>query len=238
MTAIWRKCGAFLVLLLAGLQSGCDFATVSYFLMPEGKIPAELKQLAESKKNVKALILTYSDLDGGPELLQADSQLGELLYKHLKLRFEENNEKVTLVQPRRVEEFKNEHPSWKSDMDPVSIGRKFGVDYVIYIEFSSLSLYKKESFKQILQGRINLLVSVIDVNNHDEPQEKKDFPCVFPSDSQGGLPVDSENQVGQFRTVFLEKVAKRLTWYFSGHSPREKYKMPLGMPDGEQNSDQ
>jgi hypothetical protein len=231
MRAIWRKCGAALVLLVAGLLSGCDLATLSYFLMPESKVPPEMKQLASSKKEVKALILTYSDLQGGLELIQADSQLSEILYKSLKQRFEENREKVTLVQPRRVEDFKNEHPSWKSDMDPVAIGRKFGVDYVIYIEVGSMSLYKKDSYNTILQGRINGLVSVIDVNNHDEPQEKKDFSCVYPNEAQGGKAVDSDTQVGPFRTEFLEQVAKRLTWYFTAHSPREKYHMPLGMAD-------
>src|SRR3954453_1297801 len=130
----------------AAACSGCDIASMSYFLMPEAKAPAELKRLAsdDKKKEVKAVILTYLGLETRPEFIQADRELSERLAKHLREQSEANQDHLTIVPPRRVEEFKNAHPEWVK-MDLTEIGRLFRADYVVYLEIDALGLYVKGS---------------------------------------------------------------------------------------------
>ena len=147
MTAIPRR--GFLGILgaAAALCTGCQASTMAYFLFPEAKHEAEMKNLAsEDNKEVRVAILTYStDLETRPELIQADRQLSEMLAAKLRELCEANNENVTIVSPHKVEEFKISHPNWQQEPNLADIGKQFKADYLIYIEISKLSMYEKGS---------------------------------------------------------------------------------------------
>ena len=117
--------------------------------------------------------------------LQADRQLAEYLSKQLRERCAENREKVTVVPPRRVEDYKNTHPRWR---DPLEVGRELKVDYVIYLEINSMSLYEKGSSNLMYRGRTNVSVSLVDVNHPDENPEQTEVTAEYPSEARG--PID------------------------------------------------
>jgi hypothetical protein len=209
-------------LLGAALVTGCDPGTMLYFLMPEGKEDPELRRLAsqDKKKEVKVVILTYTAMDPRPEFIQADRQLAELLAKELNELFKSNQDKVMVIQPRRVEEYKNMHPS-RRGYDPAQVGQHFKADYVIYIEMNKLSLFERGS-DMLLRGRADLLVSVVDCKNPDDTPDSRDFTCVYPSDSKGAIDVSPETPAMQFRQAFLTYVARRLSYYFAPHPKRDR----------------
>jgi hypothetical protein len=204
------------------LAAGCNFPTAMYFLMPESREPAEFKRLAseDSKKEVKVVLWTYMGLDPRPEFAQVDRQLTEMLSRKIQQMSQENQEKVTIVKPRLVEEYKNTHPNWKS-LDPDQVGRYFKADYVISLEIDQLSLYEPNAHETLYRGRTHILVSLIDVKNPDDTQQPREFTDVYPSDARGGL--DSFDMPAmQFRQTFLEHVAKRLTYFFVNHQKRDR----------------
>jgi hypothetical protein len=207
----------------AALCAGCDFGSLAYFVMPETKEPAELKRLAsaDKKKEVRAVILTYLALETRAEFIQADRELSERLAKHLRELCEANDEKVTIIPTRRVEEFKNAHPDWIK-MDLTEIGRVLRADYVIYLEINSLGLYSKGSMNTMFQGQADISVTVADVNNPDDTPEQKRFSCVYPSDARGPVPVGDTHPM-EFRQAFLNYLAKRLSYYFAPYPKRETY---------------
>jgi hypothetical protein len=102
------------------------------------------------------------------------------------------------------------------------VGQHFKADYVIYIEINKLSLFERGSDMQLLRGRADLLVSVVDLKNSDETPDSRDFTCVYPSDSKGAIDVSLENTPAQFRQAFLGYVARRLSYYFAPHPKRER----------------
>jgi hypothetical protein len=199
---------------------GCDMGTLTYFLSPEQRLPAKIKHLAsdDPKKEPRVLILTYGGLETRAEFIHADRQLAELLTRNLRDLAEPEKEKINIVPPRKVEEFKNAHPNWK-EMEVSQIGRKFGADYVIYLEINSLSLYEPGNGNTLYRGRANLLVSLVDVNRPDETPMQENYVCTFPSDARGPVPV-TDVLPTQFRQAFMEHVARQLSWYFSKY-PRE-----------------
>jgi hypothetical protein len=211
----------FLAGLVAAACAGCDPATTAYFLLPETKDPAELRRLAsdDKKKDVKVAVLTHTELETRPELIQADRQLAEYLAKQLRERCAENKERVTVVPPRRVEDYKSAHPRWRG---PLEVGRELKVDYVIYLEINSMTLYEKGSSNLLYHGRAQISVSLVDVNHPDENPDQTELTAEYPSEARGGtLDASLDTNPMQFRAAFLGYVAKRLSWCFTGHRKRE-----------------
>ena len=209
-----------LALLAAAVCAGCDPATTAYFLFPESKDAPELHRLSSDDKNkeVKVAILTHTQLETRPELIQADRQLAESLAKQLRERFTENREKVTVLSPRRVEDYKNAHPRWH---DPMEVGRELKVDYVIYLEINSMGLYEKGSSNLMYRGRASITVSLVDVNHPDDNPEQTEISVEYPSEARGPIDASMDTSPMQFRAAFLSYVAKRLSWCFTGHRKRE-----------------
>ncbi len=209
----------------AALVAGCNFPTAMYFLMPEAKEPAEYKRLAseDKEKEIKVVLWTYMGLDLRPELAQADRQLAGKLAENIHHMSEENREKVTIVKPSLVEQYKSNHPDWNS-IDPEQVGHYFKADYVISLEIDQLSLYAPNASPPLYQGRTHILVSLVDVKNPDTKQPKE-FSALYPGEERGGL--DSfDMHVGEFKEKFLSHVAKRLAFYFVNH-PRVERVMRL-----------
>jgi hypothetical protein len=215
-------------LVLSALGGGCNVLSLPYFLQGEDpQVEAKMKKVAsdDKKKEVKIAILTWSRLDPRPELIRADRELTELLSQELRDAFKTNKENVKVILPRKVEEYKNQHPSWK-ETPYEDIGKDLGVDYVFYLEISDLELYKKGSFRDLYQGHVIITVSLKDVNDPDASPPSAEFDCTYPSEAKGGaVAVDIGSGPGVFREQFLRYVAKKLSWYITSHSVEEDYKV-------------
>jgi hypothetical protein len=203
--------------------AGCDPATTLYFLTPESKEAPELKRLAseDEKKEVKVAILVYNRLEPQADLIQVDRQLNDLLARAISTLAEQDKEKLTVIPPRRVEEYKNNHPS-RHGPSPEEVGEHFKTDYVIYLELNQISLYEPGAGHQLLRGRAHIFVAVYDIKHPDESREEKQFTCMYPNDSHGPFPADAEMPPQLFREMFLKSIAKRLSYYFVPHSKRER----------------
>jgi hypothetical protein len=203
--------------------AGCDPGTLAYFMMPEPKEAAELRRLAsdDKKKEVKVVILTYPAMEPQADLIQVDRQLTEVLARQMTELFKDNEEKVTVVSPRRVEDYKNQHPS-RRGLDPLEVGQHFKADYVIYLEIVRMSLYEPGAGQQLLRGRAHISVSLVDVNHPDDTEEPREFTHVYPSDSMGPKAVDADTPPAQFRQQFLASIAHRLSYYFAPHPKRDR----------------
>src|SRR6516162_2832312 len=136
---------SLLASILAGVVCGigCNPFTFVDFIGPEPQIAPELQSLKPTDKNKKGpvniVILTYSGLETREEFLGADRQLGELLTRHLKDLAEFNGDKLTFVNLRKVEDYKNANPHWQEDLGQV--GKDLKSDFVIYLEINSMSMY-------------------------------------------------------------------------------------------------
>src|SRR5262245_7094219 len=137
-----RATFASLALLGALVGAGCgDLGSFVYFLMPEQKLPAEIKHLgtSEKSKDVKALILVLPfPLEIRPEFIGGGRELAVRLHKQLKELCEYNDEKLTLIAPEKVDAFKSSRPNWH-ELRPDDIGRHFQVDYVILLDVDNLT---------------------------------------------------------------------------------------------------
>jgi hypothetical protein len=216
-----RRRTVFLSLWSAVLLAGCSFPQSLYFIMPEAKDPAELKRLAEEdgKKEVKVVLWTYMNLDPREEFIQADRLLAIKLADEIRRLSDENKEKVTIVKPNQVEQYKSRNPNWKT-YELTRVGHDFDADYVIELEIDKLSLYEPKAYQQIYRGQTEIQVSVVDMKNPDD-KPSKEFTDRFPADARGDM-TPFEITPHTFRDRFLDHVAKRLAFYFVEHKRRTK----------------
>jgi hypothetical protein len=223
---VWRHCRlAGLCVLLAALGLGCNspLQVITYFFGPEPSFPPGLKEIADpNNKEVKVAVLAYAPgLDCQPDLLKADRDIVARFVKRLRAGSEHYKEKVTVLNPVKVEDFKNNNPGWHS-MDLDEIGDKLGVDYLIYLEFNKLELYEPNSNHQMYRGHADIDVTLQDVKNPDNPQEHEPFTCTYPRDITGAVPCDSSTLSG-FATDFYEDLTVRLSWLFVKHPTQDDY---------------
>lgn len=213
--------------LVAGLvaaSAGCNLPALSYFLMPEQRLDAKILHLASSDKKAepKVAIFTYTRPgETSMDFIHADRALAEMLGRNLQQFAEASKESLAVLPQRRVQEFMNDNPSWKS-MGWASVGRRLGADYVIYLEINSLSLYEKKS-TALMVGRASITAFVTDVSKPDEPPMQQDYSCQFPT-AQGPIPIDADTTPQQFQRAFLTHVSRQLTWFFAKY-PRSEQRL-------------
>jgi ABC-type uncharacterized transport system auxiliary subunit len=200
------------------LLAGCSFPQALYFIMPESREPAELKRLAgeDGKKEAKVVLWTYMGPDPREEFIQADRHLATMLAEEIRKLSDENKEKVTIVRPNLVEQYKNQHDNWRF-MDLEKVGEYFKADYVISLEINKLSLYEPKS-NQLYRGQTEILVNVFDMKQPGEPLQKL-FTDRYPSEPHLDF-MDVNPMV--FRDQFLRHVAQRLVFYFVDHQKRTR----------------
>lgn len=226
MAALWRRRFLLVFVLAAFLPAGCNLLALPFFIFgPEPKIDPILKKVApaDKEKDVKLVVLAYTtSLDVRPELLRADRDIANLTVRYLKKGFEYNKERVTCVNPTKVEEFKNNHPGWKT-LDPAEIGRHFGADYIVYLEINELSLYETRSANQLYRGNANITVNLIDCRDPEADREQREFTCTYPTESRGPIPVE-DKPLAAFKMEFFGSVALQLSWHFTSHPTRDDFK--------------
>jgi hypothetical protein len=214
----WRLAGW--LVLAAILTTGCNIPSLLYFLYPGGDIkqPPELVTLTplEKGKPVKIAVISYSSLPLSAEFATIDRDLAGQLSQQLFQDFKENKQAISIVPTSKTQEFKNDHPGWKQSMGLKEIAQYFKVDYLIYLEIDSMSLYEIGSQKTLYYGRTNITVSVLNSNKPDESPYPKSFNCEYPK-SKGPISVDDSTPPRAFYMAFVNYVAKRLSWYFIPH---------------------
>jgi hypothetical protein len=214
----WRLAGWLVA--AAVLSTGCNLASLAWFLYPGGDMrqPPELAPLApqEKGKPVRIAVIAYSSGSVASEFPTADRDLAGQLSQQLFQSFKDDKQAVSVIPGSKIQEFKNDHPGWKQSMGLKEIAKYFKVDYLIYLEIDSMSLYETGSQKTLYYGRTNLTVSVLDANKPDESPFPKTFGCEYPK-SKGPISVDESTPSRAFYMAFMNYLAKRLSWYFIPH---------------------
>jgi hypothetical protein len=215
-----------LLLLTSVLGLGCNVLALPFFLFgPEPTVPPEMRPLAAKEKDRKirvVILTTANSLETRPELSGFDRELTRKLTQHLLENSKNNQEKVAVVPPIKVDQFKADTPNWRSLDFKEDIGRHFDADYVIVLEINSVTLFQSGSGNTLYRGKANINVSLINVFDPDEATETKSFVKEFPTENKGEIAV-GDIPANQFREQFIDFVAKHLAWYFTAHPTSDSY---------------
>jgi hypothetical protein len=199
---------------------GCNPLLFPLFLQGESRQPATLKRLAteDKKKEVKVAIIASSQLSARQELMNVNRELAQKTAQQLHQLTKANGENVTVLEPRKVEQYLNNHPGWK-DQEPRDLadGLKGALkaDYVVFIEINTMSLVGRGG--DLYQGRADLHVSLLDTEAGDKCGDR-DIRAAYPDpELEGGKPIDQDTNLLDFRAEFLEVLAKKIAYCFCDH---------------------
>jgi hypothetical protein len=228
MSTFWRR---FLLLLgLIALGGGCNPLMLPFFMTanPIPKEKAEYLKLTSPDKKTEArvAIFTYMSLETRPEFLHADQDLARSLAIQLNNLAQQNEEKITIINPLKVEEYKRKHPDWDaSHLDLVAVGKELQADYVIYLEIGGLSMYQPGTFGTFFRGQANITVNLVNVKKPDDfTLGAKEIQYSYPPESQGGnMPVDADTSPQLFKEKFLTALGRRLSWLFAERPTNDDY---------------
>jgi hypothetical protein len=223
MAPLWRWFFSSLSVLII-LSTGCNILSLPFFIFgPEPKVPPLLHRIApeNKEKEATAVILVAGDLETRSELIRADRDLAQRLAHHLKEGCKYNEEKVRIVSPAKIDQFKSNHPDWQKWL-PAEIGQHFKAEWVIHLEIDSLSLYERGSSNQLYRGRAEIKVSLIDVKNPEDGPREKFYTGQYPGEAKPPVEVSSSNSL-EFRRLFLDHVAEQISWYFTAHPTNKDY---------------
>lgn len=221
----WMRNGSLLGLgFLLVAMTGCSLGSLAYFLTPEQKHEAELCKLTspDSKFEPSVVILTMmTNPIARTELIGVDRELGELAAVRLYELLQANKERVRILAPRKIEEYKSRNSDWE-DKQPAEIGKHFSADYVIVLEINRLTLFEKGSSSELFRGQVEMRITLVDVHNPDYTPKSQTLSCVWP-DAAKAVSVDNELSPRDFREAFLKHLATRVAYKFAAHSRQESY---------------
>ena len=201
---IFRSFGIGLLALLP-LLSGCStLLTVAYLVRP-ADVPAEFAAL--KGKHVAVVCrpiveLEFSDASSARELATlVDTQL------------KQNVRKVNVIGQQEVARWLDEN-SW---VDYPTLGKALDADFVVGIDLEEFRLHEGST---LYRGRATAAVRVFDVRKGEIAFEKRIDDIQFPTN--GAIPVTDRSEA-QFRAMFLDMVAKRVSRCFHAYESREVF---------------
>ena len=210
MSAFISRRTVVLGLLASAGSFGCG---ANPFLIPEilwggreSRIPAEFPFKVQPKHDDAKVVVLVSSKPGLPaDLSGVDRMLSAELIQVLDTRLKENEEKVMVLKMPKIDEYKSEHPNWRS-IHPYDVGKNFSADYVVDVEILDMDLYKPGSRGQWLQGRATISVNAYDLSKAvRDPAFRWEYSVEFPKGRE--IEVENRSQVSGFRQKFVNRIA-------------------------------
>jgi hypothetical protein len=221
---------ALMLLVALGFTSGCNilapiyFATILVGMDPRIPPRFDFPEPEKDEPVVKIAVITESDAHTQMELGSIDRELNEAIARRLaEGLFTEKKKHVEVIKASKVHRWQDEHPDWRSITSEAEMGRRLGAAYVVYLELGNFSFYDQGSNKTLLQGKAELAVTVIKVDDDDgEVVLQREYVMVdFPKDRP--IPVSGDMTPAKFRRLFLARIAERVCWTFLPHDSSEEY---------------
>ena len=156
---------------------GCNYFILLGYLIGG---PPQLEPLFEKEtqksftdRNVRVAVVAYAP----DELTKFHDNIDQMLSWRLATLLHRNH--IDVVSPDAIQAWMANNPDWDSAVD---VGAEFDVNYVVYVDMSSFSLYEQDS-TSLFRGRCESIVSVYEMETDGDGKRifTKDVSSVFPT---------------------------------------------------------
>lgn len=198
-------------LVLLPLMVSCNLLTPLIFVGEhKKKISAEFDKLERSR----VAILVWTDPATLFDYPHARFELATYVGEKLTFEMAQRSKGLELVDPRDVEDFLQREID--AQIDPVAVGRRFDVDYVIYLEIFEFQI-RDAQVPELLRGRVDASVSVHDIRADPDRARRYELTpvrCTYPE--RGPVILSATNAPLVRRSTyqkFAEHVARKFYEY-------------------------
>jgi hypothetical protein len=204
--AVWFTLAAVFTL-------GCNpLSTISFLTQSDPTKPAEYPLVFEKgpKKGKEVVVAVFvSSAPGiGPVFAGSEGKLASDIARKLPEMAKENKQKLVVIDPAQVNQFKMRNPTWKQ-MHQSEWGKKLNVDFVLDIQLDKMSLYQPGSLNQLYEGSADVTVDVYDVDaGPAEPKYNYVYVFKYP---RAGMQDATTIPVTRFKQEYLEHLAAEIS---------------------------
>jgi hypothetical protein len=211
--AVW---GTLAVVMTIGCNPLATFAFLTHRDTPlPAKYPLFPKDSPRSKKDeVKVAVFVDPGIGQTYEFAGAPGVVASEMAKRMPEMAKENKRNLVVISPQKVNEYKMKNPTWNKQ-NPIVWGKALGVDYVLDVHLTKMSLYQPGNENMLYEGRAEVEVELYDVAAGGEP-EYYVHPFSYP---RTGFLDATTIPVGTFKKKFLERLAVEIAQYHLDYLP-------------------
>lgn len=196
---------------LALFAAGCNPAGLWWMMRGDDKVKPEIPlPVKEGKKEVTVAILANGSPTMSYDFAGAERELAALVAQKMMTETKEDKHPIRVIEQGKVDKFKAANPNWKT-MSGGAIGKQLGVDYVIDLTLTSMSMYQPEYGKEFYQGRASLQVVVYDTTTPDKPLQD------YVHNSMEEPKSTAADSPAKYRRYFIAKVAEEIAYRHIPH---------------------
>lgn len=171
-----RSIGLIVASLVILILPGCNYFIALGYLIGG---PPQIEPLFEKEtkksltdRDIQVAVVCYAPDD----LKKFHDNIDQMLAQRLSALLFKSQIKV--IAPERVNAWMVKNPDWDSATE---IGAEFDVNYVVYVDISSFSLYEQDS-TSLFRGRCDTIVAVYEMETDGDGRRiwDKDISSVFP----------------------------------------------------------
>lgn len=174
------------------------------------KIPAEFDKLAGSRVAIVVWMDQAILFDYPHARFEVAAYVGDKLNTELGQR----KQTIEIVDPRDVED--EIQKSYRSRLDPASIGRKLKADFVVYVEVLRMQ-FRDPTHPQLLRGNVEASVAVYDVSAEPDRARRTELTpvqCTYPDRAPVTMSATNSPIVREATyRKFAEEVARKFYEY-------------------------
>ncbi|MEP3480468.1 MAG: hypothetical protein ABJZ55_14550 [Fuerstiella sp.] len=170
------KFGLLVVAMAVLVLPGCNYFIALGYLIGG---PPQIEPLFEKEtkksftdRDIQVAVVCYAPDD----LKKFHDDIDQLLAQRLSALLYKNE--IKIISPEAVNAWMVKNPDWDSATE---IGAEFDVNYVVYVDISTFSLYEQDS-TSLFRGRCDTVVAVYEMETDGDGRRiwDKDISSVFP----------------------------------------------------------
>ena len=205
------KFGLLVVAMAVLVLPGCNYFIALGYLIGG---PPQIQPLFEKEtkksftdRDVKVAVVCYAPDD----LKKFHDNIDQTLAQRLSALLYKN--KIEIISPEAINAWMVKNPDWDSATE---IGAEFDVNYVVYVDISTFSLYEKDS-TSLFRGRSDTVVAVYEMETDGDGRRiwDKDINSVFPKIVPRSA---SDVSYDTFRNEYFFRLADDIGRMFYPHS--------------------
>lgn len=168
--------GLFVVALAVLVLPGCNYFIALGYLIGG---PPQIEPLFEKEtkksftdRDIQVAVVCYAPDD----LKKFHDNIDQMLAQRLSALLYKNE--IKIISPEAINAWMVKNPDWDSATE---IGAEFDVNYVVYVDISTFSLYEQDS-TSLFRGRCDTIVAVYEMETDGDGRRiwDKDISSVFP----------------------------------------------------------
>ena len=199
-----------LAMLLLFAMPGCNYFIVLGYLIggPPQVEPAFEKATGKSftDRNVQVAVVCYAPDD----LTKIHDNIDQMLPRRLTLLLTRNH--IKTISPMEVQTWMENNPDWDNAVD---IGREFDVNYVVFVDMSTYSMYEPPGHT-LFRGRCEAIVSVYEMETDGDGKRiyNRELNSVYPIQVPRSA---AEISYETFRNEYFNRLAEEVGRLFYPH---------------------